>query len=108
MNRRKKIILWAIGISTLLCLSTATFCRLTVEPGHDLVFNAKPLIFLWTGGVNSTPLRERSAFAAPTTSTIDVIMLPSTFDEEFKDIMPEDNNPVDYHAAVRLRIVRSE
>jgi regulator of protease activity HflC (stomatin/prohibitin superfamily) len=104
---RKKIIVGAIWITALLFFITAWFCRVTVEPGHDLVFNAKPMIFLWTGGVNSTPLREGSGFAAPTTSTIDVNMLPTTYDEEFKDIMAKDNNPVDYHAAVRLRIVDS-
>lgn len=101
------IILWLVGITTILFLIAALFCRVTVEPGHELVFNAKPVIFMWTGGVNSTPLREGSGFAAPTTSTIDVNMLPTTYDEEFKDIMPKDNNPVDYHAAVRLRIVDS-
>jgi len=104
---RKKIILGAICTTTMFFLIAAWFCRVTVEPGHELVFNAKPLILLWTGGVNSTPLREGSAFAAPTTSTIDVNMLPATYDEEFKDIMAKDNNPVDYHAAVRLRIVDS-
>jgi len=95
------------SLTTILFVITAAFCRVTVEPGHELVFNAKPLIFLWTGGVNSDPLREGSGFAAPTTSAIDVNMLPQTFDEEFKDIMPKDNNPVDYHAAVRLRIIDS-
>ena len=82
-------------------------CRTTVEPGHEKVFNRKPVIFLWTGGVSPGPLREGSTFIAPTTSEIDVDMLPKTFDEEFKDIMPHDNNPVDYHAAVRLRITDS-
>ena len=65
------------------------------------------MILLWTGGVSPTPLREGSTFIVPTTSGIDVDMLPKTFDEEFKDIMPRDNNPVDYHAAVRLRITDS-
>lgn len=82
-------------------------CRTTVEPGHEKVFNAKPVLLLWTGGVSPAPLREGSMFIAPTTSAIDVDMLPKTFDEEFKDIMPRDNNPVDYHAAVRLRITDS-
>jgi regulator of protease activity HflC (stomatin/prohibitin superfamily) len=84
-----------------------TCCRTTVEPGHEKVFNRKPAIFLWMGGVSPEPLKSGSAFIAPTTSEIDVNMLPQTFDEEFKDIMPRDNNPVDYHAAVRLRIVDS-
>ena len=102
-----KLILWAIGMAGIVLLGTAAFCRVSVEPGHELVYNAKPMIFLWTGGVNPNPLRQGSGFIAPTTSTIDVNMLPQTFDEEFRDIMPKDNNPVDYHAAVRLRIIDS-
>jgi regulator of protease activity HflC (stomatin/prohibitin superfamily) len=71
------------------------------------VFNAKPRIFMWTGGINNTPLNSGSSYKAPTTDIVDVYVQPMTFDEEFKDIMPKDNNPVDYHAAVRLRIVDS-
>lgn len=47
-------------------------CRVTVELGHELVYNARPMIFLWSGGINPNPLREGSGFATPTTSTIDV------------------------------------
>lgn len=91
-------------VATTILLFLLASCRTTVEPGHEKVFNAKPILLLWTGGVSPTPLREGATFIAPTTSEIDVDMLPKTFDEEFKDIMPRDNNPVDYHAAVRLRI----
>jgi regulator of protease activity HflC (stomatin/prohibitin superfamily) len=93
-------------IAVTLVLAMA-LCRTTVEPGHEKVFNAKPVLLIWTGGVQSSPLREGSGLMAPTTTAIDVDMLPRTFDEEFKDIMPRDNNPVDYHAAVRLRITDS-
>jgi regulator of protease activity HflC (stomatin/prohibitin superfamily) len=78
-----------------------------VAPGWEIVFNAKPRIFMWTGGVSDSPLREGATYKAPTTDIIDVFMQPQTFDEEFKDIMPKDNNPVDYHAAVRLRVYDS-
>ena len=104
---RKSLTVAVGALIAVLFLITASCCRTTVEPGHEKVFNAKPLILLWTGGVSPSPLREGSTFIAPTTSEIDVDMLPRTFDEEFKDIMPRDNNPVDYHAAVRLRITDS-
>jgi len=103
----RKFVAIGVGFAIAILLVTNLACRTTVEPGHEKVFNAKPLIFLWMGGVRPTPLREGSTFIAPTTSEIDVDMLPKTFDEEFKDIMPRDNNPVDYHAAVRLRITDS-
>ena len=97
----------AFIIVVFLLLIMAACCRTTVEPGHEKVFNRKPAIFLWMGGVSPEPLKSGSTFIAPTTSEIDVNMLPETFDEEFKDIMPRDNNPVDYHTAVRLRILDS-
>lgn len=59
------------------------------------------------GGRQPHAVPEGSTFIAPTTSAIDVDMPPKTFDQEFKDIMPRDNNPVGYHAAVRLRITDS-
>ena len=95
-----------ILVAVIALVITAACNRVTVEPGHELVFNAKPLIF-GRGGVLDTPLYEGATFTAPTTSTIDVNMLPQTHDEEFKDIMPKDNNPVDYHASVRLRVTNS-
>lgn len=77
-----------------------------VEPGHEAVLIAKPWIF-GHGGVDSTPVRSGSELIAVSTDAIDVVMTPATYDEEFKDIMPKDNNPVDYHAAVRLRTTDS-
>lgn len=94
----------------LLCIPVMLFStacsRVSVDPGHESVLNMKPMFF-GHGGVSPEPVRNGSTFVALTTDAIDVGILPQTFDEEFDDIMPKDNNPVDYHAAVRLRIVDS-
>jgi regulator of protease activity HflC (stomatin/prohibitin superfamily) len=100
----RKTSLFPVALAATLALAGCS--RVVVEPGHEAVFNAKPFVF-GRGGVDSEPLKSGSTWVAITTDGIDVNMLPQTFDEEFKDIMPKDNNPVDYHAAVRLKIVDS-
>lgn len=83
--------------------------RVTIEkPGEEIVFNKTPFFsFVFTGGVDPEALKQGSAFKAPTTSAIYVNMLPVTYDENFDDIMPKDNNPISYHAAVRIRVTDS-
>ncbi len=87
-------------------LMLAGCSKIDVQPGHEAVLIANPLIF-GHGGVYPDPVRPGTEIVALTTSAYDVGMYPFTVDEEFDDIMPKDNNPIDYHAAVRLRITDS-
>lgn len=80
--------------------------KINVEPGHEAVLIMKPLLF-GHGGVVSEPVKPGTSIVAITTDAYDVGMIPFTVDEEFDDIMPKDNNPIDYHAALRLRITDS-
>lgn len=80
--------------------------KIDVEPGHEAVLIEKPWIF-GHGGVSPDPIKPGTAIVAVTTYAYDVGMMPFTVDEEFDDIMPKDNNPIDYHAALRLRITDS-
>ncbi len=88
------------------CLLSVGCSKIDVQPGHEAVLIMNPLIF-GHGGVDPEPVRPGTAIVAPTTSAYDVGMFPFTIDEEFDDIMPKDNNPIDYHAALRLRITNS-
>lgn len=92
------------------CLTLALFttgCTLVqVEPGKEAVLIQKPLIF-GHGGVVKQPVLPGSTITALTTSAYQVDMIPLIFEEVFDDIMPKDNNPVDYHASVRLQITNS-
>jgi hypothetical protein len=59
-----KIITWAsLGLVLLISLITFSCNRVSTSPGWEVVFNAKPRIFMWTGGVNNTSLREGATYS---------------------------------------------
>lgn len=95
-----------LQLIALLALSTTACSKVNVDTGHEAVLTTKPLLF-GHGGVVAEPVKPGAEIVALTTDYIDVNMTPQTFDEVFDDIMPMDNNPVDYHAAVRLQVVDS-
>ena len=97
-----------IGVSSFLFLLILLFCvhRVNVQNGEEAVLISHP-VFFGHGGISNTPVSSGSVWVARTTTGIVVDMFPRTFNEEFKDIMPKDNNPVEYHAAVRLRVTDS-
>lgn len=101
MKTRMRIITLLAGLAVL-----AGCSKIDVAPGHEAVLMANPLIF-GHGGVYPDPVKPGTSLTAITTSAYDVGMVPFTVDEEFDDIMPKDNNPIDYHAALRLRVTDS-
>lgn len=100
----------SISVRSLTILLIATFLTgcgyVTVPAGQEAVLTQKPWLF-GHGGVDPTPVKPGREVVAASTDETMVVMTPITFDEEFNDIMPKDNNPVDYHAAVRLQITDS-
>jgi regulator of protease activity HflC (stomatin/prohibitin superfamily) len=80
--------------------------RVNVDLGHEAVLIYKPWFF-GHGGVEKDPVKPGSVFVALSTDSYELDMRPIKFDEPFDDIMPKDNNPVDYHASVRLQITDS-
>lgn len=101
MNRTTKF------SSVLACAIVITACsKIDVQPGHEAVLIENPWIF-GHGGIVDDPVKPGTVIVATSTSAYDVGMIPFTMDEEFDDIMPKDNNPIDYHAALRLRITNS-
>lgn len=97
--------IWNVGIIVSIMMITA--CSVVrVDPGMEAVLVSKPLIF-GHGGIDKEPVKTGSTIVAMTTSSYDVDMRPTLFEETFDDIMPKDNNPVDYHASVRLQITDS-
>jgi hypothetical protein len=73
-----------------------------VDQGREAVLTLKPYFF-GQGGVYPESVKPGRMWVAASTTWDMCYTKPFTFDEEFTDIMPRDNNPVDYHAAVRLR-----
>lgn len=95
------------AIAAVVLSFAATGCsKIDVQPGHEAVLIETPLIF-GHGGIDPESVKPGTSIVALTTNAYDVGMIPFTVDEEFDDIMPKDNNPIDYHAALRLRITDS-
>lgn len=89
-----------------LALGLVGCSKIDVAPGHEAVLVENPLIF-GHGGIVDESVKPGTSIVALTTGSYDVGMIPFTIDEEFDDIMPKDNNPIDYHAALRLRVTDS-
>lgn len=95
-----------IFVIMLVTMLVTSCSRVTVEPGHEAVLIHKPWFF-GHGGLDKDSVKPGATFVALSTDSYDVDMKPLKYDEPFDDIMPKDNNPIDYHASVLLRITKS-
>src|ERR1700722_10510471 len=84
-------------------LGASACTRVEVNPGNVGVTIAKPWFF-GHGGVDDQVVSPGLSYAALSTDYVEVSMVPLTIDEYFKDAMPKDNNPIEYHAALRFQI----
>jgi hypothetical protein len=96
----------AVVFSLCLVLMGTSCTRVNVEPGHEAVLIYKPWLF-GHGGIDKEPIKPGSVIVALSTDSYDVDKKPIKYDEPFDDIMPKDNNPIDYHASVLLQITDS-
>lgn len=85
------------------CTVLSGCTHVTVEPGNVGVMIEKPWFF-GHGGIDEQPVSPGLTYAAATTDYVEVSMVPLTIDEYFKDAMPKDNNPIEYHAALRFQV----
>ena len=98
--------MFAIGIVVLMMVISLG-CN-SVKPGfgEEAVLIMQPVLF-GHGGVDPTPVKAGQEWVAPTTHEIIVDMKPMQFDEHFEDLMSSDGVPLDFDAALRLRITDS-
>lgn len=90
--------------SVLVTIALLTGCtHVSVDPGNVGVMIEKPMIF-GHGGIDDQIVTPGLSYAALTTDYVEVVMVPMTIDEYFKDAMPKDNNPIEYHAALRFQV----
>jgi hypothetical protein len=88
----------ATGVVALAGLISLTACgRATPDAGHAIVLVEKPMFF-GHGGVDRVPVQTGSEWIAPTTSTIDVSMVPERHDLRLNDLMTSDGVPLDFDA----------
>lgn len=80
--------------------------RATPNAGHEIVLVAKPMFF-GHGGVDPEPVTSGSTLIAATTDEIVVNMLPIQVNEHFEDLMSSDGVPLDFDAAIRMRVLKS-
>ena len=98
---RPAAVLAAIGLAGLVSLTACG--RATPDAGHAIVLVEKPLFF-GHGGVDPTPVQTGSEWIAPTTSTIDVSMVPERHDLRLNDLMTSDGVPLDFDAIILLQV----
>jgi regulator of protease activity HflC (stomatin/prohibitin superfamily) len=80
----------------------------TVSPdaGQEAVLIRKPLVF-GHGGVDPTPVKTGRSWVALTTQAMYVSMQPETFHLKIDDMMSGDGVPLDFDAAIRLKVTDS-
>jgi len=76
-----------------------------VDADEEGVFVAKPWFF-GSGGVNDNPLKEGTSITATSTDVVRFKVTPIKYEEQFDDVMSDDNTPVDLQAYVILQIKR--
>ena len=99
--------LMMMGLSVIMMAMTVTACG-TVEPGpgQEAVLVMKPFLF-GHGGVDPEPVRTGRTIVALTTDAWYVDMVPQQYREHFEDLMSSDGVPLDFDAALRLKVTDS-
>lgn len=106
MKRLKNIFMMCALFICALCMMSS--CNLAkVNPGEEGVFNLTPWIF-GSGGVDTIPLTEGSAYYVPSTSFTKFTVTPVQYDEEFKDIFTKNKVPIEFTAHALIQIQRGK
>jgi regulator of protease activity HflC (stomatin/prohibitin superfamily) len=85
-------------------LAGAVLFSTTVAPGYEAVINRSPLVF-GEQGILAQPLTAGRQFLAPTTTVVSVVdMRPSQANEQFSDVISNDNVPVSFSAYLTLQV----
>jgi regulator of protease activity HflC (stomatin/prohibitin superfamily) len=96
----KNIKLLFIPLATIF-ISSCTV--VSVDPGEEAVLVEKPWIF-GEGGVAKNVIPTGRQYVAISTDYQIFKIVPVTYTEEFKDMIPSDNTPVSFNAYIKLQI----
>jgi regulator of protease activity HflC (stomatin/prohibitin superfamily) len=75
----------------------------SVDPGEEAVLVEKPWLF-GEGGVSKEVIGTGRQYVAISTDYKVFKIVPITYTEEFKDMIPSDNTPVSFNAYIKLQI----
>ena len=97
-----------LGICTgfLLAVSLIAGCTASPDAGYEAVKVRKPLVF-GHGGVVPDPVKTGRDFVAPTTQVLYIDVRPIQFTMAIDDMFSKDNVPLDFNAAMRVRVTNS-
>ena len=98
-----KIISAATSIVVVIIMFFVFYQLVSVNADEEGVFVKKPYIF-GRGGVSNTPLQNGSEWKVFSTSFVKFKVVPIQYDEDFDDIMTNDNVPIDLtcHALIQI------
>lgn len=102
----KIFVKFAIAALFVVLLLITGCSAVTPDAGYEAVLVKKPWIF-GHGGVDVTPVTTGRTFVAPSTDAVMVYMLPIQKTEHFEDLMSADGVPLDFDAALRVKITDS-
>src|SRR5579885_2786245 len=96
---KNKSLLFVLASS--LFISSCTV--VSVDPGEEAVLVEKPWVF-GEGGVAKDVIGTGRQYVAISTDYKIFKIVPVTYTEEFKDMIPSDNTPVSFNAYIKLQI----
>lgn len=91
---------------TALCVLATGCTKVNVDVGREAVLIEKPWIF-GHGGVNEDAIKTGVSYAAFSTDYIEVDMQPKQYQVDLSDATSLDGVPLQFHAALRVRITDS-
>ena len=105
----KKFRSYLIGILALVALMfTISSCHsVTPGAGYESVLVMKPWFF-GHGGVDPVPVSTGLTYTALSTESIDFKITPVTFTEDFPNLIPADNTPLNISVYVKLQVISGQ
>lgn len=88
---------------TIMLIGLTSCYRVKPNAGEESVLVYQPFFF-GHGGVDNTPISTGATWCAVTTDHFEFSIVPHTYIEEFKDMIPSDNTPVSFNAYAKLQI----
>ncbi|MDU1891282.1 MAG: SPFH domain-containing protein [Dysgonomonas sp.] len=101
---KKNVFLFIMLLTMIVVAGSFTSCSAPgVNAGEELVIVKKPIIF-GSGGVEKNPITSGTTWKVWTTDVFRYDIKPVKYEEDFDDIMSDENTPLDITAYVILQV----
>lgn len=102
LKMRKFKVLFGLLAVVLMSLSMTSCYRVSPDPGQESVLVYKPYFF-GHGGVDSEPVSTGATWCVITTNHKEFDITPHKYTEEFNNMIPADNTPVNFDVYITLQ-----